>query len=471
MDTGKIRVGQTRHRVARLLRTAGGKPHATNEDHEDPLPTPPASNSTRSSDVKRVVEEDVTRSPESTDDEGLKAPGPTSAGGFQATRQLDGSGDVSETKGPGFKFARGIASPQSTGSKRSAEDSDESESGIFPSSQRSPSISPNKKHKAGMGNIHAPAFRKPKAQYGRKGSQASQKQSSQSLKKSAEVSTVSGLVSSGKSYGTSDILKVRERMHALADQPSTRLVDTRGATHNKENISALSPSPTAELLHTAQTALRPNRAQPRRLTVDNAIRESVRTTCRSQVTLARPLQQPKEDTAEGFSQRQYESLAEPRTYRNVSRPVREQPLSLTVPPESGAPASRRPIPSYIWTESIPQYAPTDIEDDEEMLLGNHDPAFDERGLAQLQTDEHLHYDAMQQKPDFPLEPEDQSFDYRDPDAVHEQFQWPHVSSMPAGTSSIRDNRVAPTDHRRLLDADERAAKDTMQEFWRPNRLY
>ncbi|KAK5172123.1 uncharacterized protein LTR77_003761 [Saxophila tyrrhenica] len=76
----------------RLLGTVGNKPYATQQDHHDPLPTPPASNSAASSASKTAEEEDIYGSPVSTDDE-EPAPKATSTGRANAKSSTIGVDD------------------------------------------------------------------------------------------------------------------------------------------------------------------------------------------------------------------------------------------------------------------------------------------------------------------------------------------------------------------------------------------
>lgn len=184
----------------RLLRNVDGKTHATEADHHDLLPTPPPSNSTRSTASRRVQVEDetnITADPESSDDDQLHADTfrrPSSknasssqesapAPGFKHPIQLDGPPDPKP--GPGFKRPAGM-NPQSTGSKRSAASelpSSDSEAGVFGSqtsnfSKRQKTIF--KRPSTNIANIHAgastPQRSKPKTAAGY-GSQANRQRS------------------------------------------------------------------------------------------------------------------------------------------------------------------------------------------------------------------------------------------------------------------------------------------------------
>jgi hypothetical protein len=76
----------------RLLRTVGGKPHSSEEDHADPLPTPPASDSTRSSMPGTTIdadEEDIFREPDSSEDEQETASKPSVANGFRTAATVN----------------------------------------------------------------------------------------------------------------------------------------------------------------------------------------------------------------------------------------------------------------------------------------------------------------------------------------------------------------------------------------------
>ena len=135
----------------KLLSRVNGKPHATQNDHIDALPTLPTSNSTRSSTSQIAFEtdEDIQRDPESSDDE---QPAPLrSASEFRLPRQVDGGGEDEPPKPTDFLLPV-RSSPGSAGSKRSNgsdQRSSDDDSGIF-SSQGS-----FKRRKTYGGNIHA----------------------------------------------------------------------------------------------------------------------------------------------------------------------------------------------------------------------------------------------------------------------------------------------------------------------------
>lgn len=153
----------------RLLSQVNGKQHATQNDHHDLLPTPPPSNSTRSSgsQLKRDDSDiDVLADPISSDDEPknrtfqMPARIPASSAqkggsGFKHV-QVDGPGDA-KPPGGGFKYPSSMKSPAgSTGSKRSQDSehaSSDSEGGIFSSQWGSQSSFKRPKY---IGNVHAP---------------------------------------------------------------------------------------------------------------------------------------------------------------------------------------------------------------------------------------------------------------------------------------------------------------------------
>ncbi|KAK4550231.1 hypothetical protein LTR36_003198 [Oleoguttula mirabilis] len=171
---------------ARLLSTVNGKPHATQHDHHDPLPTPPPSNSTRRSgsqtkqeadEAQMKQEEDeayIAADPLSSDDEQSRAhasefpssktsSSQDSTAGFRHI-QVDGSGER-KLGAAAFKLPAGI-SPTGTASKRngaSEHASSDSEAGVF-SSQAS-SFSKRLK-KAVPNNIHVPAAQHSKPKVG-----------------------------------------------------------------------------------------------------------------------------------------------------------------------------------------------------------------------------------------------------------------------------------------------------------------
>ena len=130
-----------------------GKPYATQDAHHDALPTPPATNSTRSSAsqhdlAKQDDEDDLNASPVSSEDEGdsgVAHEQQVSASSFSLPRQLGGAG-VEPRVEPDFKMPSRV-SPGSSGTKRSNDsDPSSSDSEIFPSQG-----SPRKRTK----NIHA----------------------------------------------------------------------------------------------------------------------------------------------------------------------------------------------------------------------------------------------------------------------------------------------------------------------------
>ena len=188
--------GQTRH-SGRLLRTVAGKPHATQADHHDVLPTPPATNSARSSGSQRRVsedEEDINRSPESSEDErpavyrqALNVGGAQDepAKPVQIQRARVPAPASPERPRAQWKSATKVRSPESTRSKRSNESeeqgSSDGDNAIF-SSQGSAF----KKPKKDLTNMHAPPPRRQRHMYGKIGQRAkssSQKKEFQRLSK------------------------------------------------------------------------------------------------------------------------------------------------------------------------------------------------------------------------------------------------------------------------------------------------
>ncbi|KAK3713226.1 hypothetical protein LTR37_008659 [Vermiconidia calcicola] len=151
--------------TGKLLSSVNGKPHATQDDHIDHLPTPPATNSTRSSSSQMALvekDEDIYRDPESSDDEEDAATLPVKANGFKLPHQVDETHEP--LKPVTFKTPQLSGSPGSAGSKRSSDAdpaSSNSDLEIF-GSQMS-----NKRSKKSHGsNIHAPP-RSQSGQYGK----------------------------------------------------------------------------------------------------------------------------------------------------------------------------------------------------------------------------------------------------------------------------------------------------------------
>lgn len=142
-------------RTANLLGTVNGKPHATQDDHVDTLPTPPNSNSTTRSSISRKAEaeEDINREPESSDDERTapaQVDGPTAFKRPSQDSEKDTRPQLSKFQKPTF------SSPASAGSKRS-NDSDppgsDPDDAIFGSQVA-------KKQRTSFANIHAPTTNK-----------------------------------------------------------------------------------------------------------------------------------------------------------------------------------------------------------------------------------------------------------------------------------------------------------------------
>ncbi|GAB7364150.1 hypothetical protein MBLNU230_g4701t1 [Neophaeotheca triangularis] len=166
----------------RLLKTVNGKPHATADDHEDQILTPPASHSTRSSLSERKQqqkkledEENIYADPKDSSDDGGGASPPAmpapQSGGFSAPP----TGRVTDfhTGSLHTKFSKPPAPSPSSGSssKRSfdAVDENESDDGMIFSSQLSQGSGKISKLGSGYSNIHAQP--KPKSRnvvYGRK---------------------------------------------------------------------------------------------------------------------------------------------------------------------------------------------------------------------------------------------------------------------------------------------------------------
>lgn len=283
----------------------------------------------------------------------------------------------------------------------------------------------------------------------------------------------SGTDLSNRSYRTSDILRVRARMQALADQPNTGSVDTNNVIQSKEIITIPSLSSTSKLLVTAQNALLAARSQTRRHTLHNMYRGTVEPGSRSQSLRNRSNLGSRKISADVVDQTIHTHIRSRPQHRstedNGSRSVSRNTSEPRIPPEPTSLMSSRPSTSHIWAQSIPRYAPADPDDNDEMLLDCDDPVFDERHLVLLQGNEANAYRGMAQDYDHTTEPRMVVYGDEDHRAVQEQFQWPRVSSTPAGVA------YAPwcareVDHGQFSTGDS-TAEDVMRDFWRPNRLY
>ena len=141
-----------RRNAPKLLARVGGKQHATQDDHVDALPTPPSTNSTRSSASRPALvetEEDINRDPESSDDEENVPPQADGSAAFKKPNRA-----FNERQSiPTATFKKPISSsPASLGSKRSNSSdgrSSDGEDAIF-GSQGS-----KRQRKSYVENIHA----------------------------------------------------------------------------------------------------------------------------------------------------------------------------------------------------------------------------------------------------------------------------------------------------------------------------
>lgn len=137
----------------KLLTQVKGKPHATQEDYVDELPTPPATNSTRSSASRPALEEteeDINRDPESSEDEEDVQPQVDGSVEFKKPYRL-----LNERRSvPAPTFKKPISSsPASVASKRSNGSdglSSDTEDAIFASQDS------KRRRMSYGGNIHAP---------------------------------------------------------------------------------------------------------------------------------------------------------------------------------------------------------------------------------------------------------------------------------------------------------------------------
>lgn len=172
----------------KLLRTVNHKPHATQDDHHDVLPTPPATNITRSSGSQTKAGKDdidTDAEPLSTDDEQPEAPTFSIATTDGATgeprakamfKKADTRSRTSapEAARPKLEMANlpNMRSPESTRSKRSNESdgqqSSDGDAAVFSSQISFKKAKTANTGQTGLVNFHAPE-RKPKTTYARRG--------------------------------------------------------------------------------------------------------------------------------------------------------------------------------------------------------------------------------------------------------------------------------------------------------------
>ncbi|KAF2717417.1 hypothetical protein K431DRAFT_288556 [Polychaeton citri CBS 116435] len=169
-------IGLTRHRTSKLLGTVNGKPHATQADHADALPTPPpSSNATASALVGRreLTDEEIRKTPVTDDDDGeeshdikpqrliIREAGSGVKGkGAKMSRFRKPEVPLKHASSPARKFQLpATASP--SGSKRSVDDDggggSDSDGEVFSgSSQMRASQKRQKTYGGKSENIHAP---------------------------------------------------------------------------------------------------------------------------------------------------------------------------------------------------------------------------------------------------------------------------------------------------------------------------
>lgn len=143
----------SRRNARPLLQTVNGERHAKQDDHAEQLPTPPSTNSTRSSMTasNTMEEEDIYRPPDdSSEDERPISTLATNPASFRPPRQVEGS--VKEPHKPTFKQPSSFT-PESGGSKRASfshPPSGESDSMIFEEERY------KRRKTFALTNIHAP---------------------------------------------------------------------------------------------------------------------------------------------------------------------------------------------------------------------------------------------------------------------------------------------------------------------------
>lgn len=270
----------------RLLHRVQNKPHATQKDHHDALPTPPPTNSTRSSDSQSKMNdlaEDVTRSPVSSDDERAPAAStftkPSNVDGAAdaqpaaaqfkplSTRRFDNDGELPQ-KAWEQPSRRSLRSPESTRSKRSHESDEQGSSdadcAIF-SSQSSV-----KRQRTSVPNIHA-APPKAKIKYGR-GSQRARRPSSNESKKPTKaekrVEDEPQVPKFQQAQGIKDMFEFRGEQDAqptfMAREPNADALARNSLSPSLSSLSSVPDSPDVE--EVAALDLKP--ATPYNATVD-----------------------------------------------------------------------------------------------------------------------------------------------------------------------------------------------------------
>lgn len=219
----------------------GGKSHATQADHQEPLPARPTSTRTSSAHPGKdtTSHEDIYRDPISSDDEAVSDSEPLD--GPAHSKYIDGAADEIPSTA-GFKQP---ACTTSSGSKRSLEDdlaSSDNDRIIF-SSQGSA-----KRFKTSTSvNIHAPPRRKEKG-YGGRRSQSSQKSNKESQLQAPKTlgskKDSASLAPIFKKAAGGDVFEFGTEMPKAA----FRAAGTSRTSADKENNSANSLSPSLSSL-------------------------------------------------------------------------------------------------------------------------------------------------------------------------------------------------------------------------------
>ncbi|OQN95800.1 hypothetical protein B0A48_18085 [Cryoendolithus antarcticus] len=162
---------------------------------------------------------------------------------------------------------------------------------------------------------------------------------------------------------TPDILRLRRRMRALAQDEDTQIADAQNLPSNKENLEADSTSPTAKLLRTAGAALdeaqmlQPDIRTAKAETHTIPVRDMVRSPNRQ-----RNVVEPNDTYLE--DQDAYEQLVNARRFRhevNVPSMPCRPPTGVAFGLGMGMPDHR------IWGAPQSQAAPWMMDDDEQML--------------------------------------------------------------------------------------------------------
>jgi hypothetical protein len=262
-----------------------------------------------------------------------------------------------------------------------------------------------------------------------------------------------GLHSNDGSFHTSDILKVRGRLEALAEEAPLSTKSNHIPRSDKENAQPLSSSPTAKIMRVAHDAMVNTHKEPVIRSSRNVHRPLYHTEVTEQRPPSRTVPSPRHETFQ-------DHLRVPNNYEPAHRSVYVSPAMRThsfhqkVQQQDG---------------EAPSAAVFDPEDDE-MLDGHNmfEPHIDDNAHAMV--DEGFAYTYA--PPTSHLDARSLSYRHERPSTRLRGIPWSRgdVSTTLRDTSS----HIIPAERGSSVEIDRvggREFEDGLEGFWKPNRLY